>query len=94
MSTSLIQIREQRARLQERAARQREALAQDLAVFCAPIALADRAMAMVRLLRTQPELIAAAAALLMVLKPRRVFGWMRRGFALWQTWRWLAARIA
>jgi hypothetical protein len=32
--------------------------------------------------------------LLVLLKPRRAFGWMRRGLALWQTWRWLAARLA
>ena len=94
MSPSRIQIREQRARLVERAARQREQLAQDIGVFSAPIALADRGMAAARFLRAHPEILAAAAALLVLLKPRRAFGWIRRGLALWQTWRWVAARLA
>ena len=87
MSLSLIQIREQRARLVERAARQREELAQGIGAFSAPIALADRGM--------EPRKFRAwLAALLVLLKPRRAFGWIRRGLALWQTWRWVAARLA
>ncbi len=92
MNERLLRVREQRARLVERAARQREALAEDVAAFATPIALADRGLAIVRYIRARPGLMAAAAALVVVLRPRRSFAWIRSGFALWQTWRWLHSR--
>jgi hypothetical protein len=89
----LIRIREQRAGLIERAERQRGEIASGVAAFATPIALADRTMALVRYIKARPGLLAAAAAVFMVLRPRRTFSWARRGFALWQSWRWLLARI-
>ena len=88
-----MRIREQRARLVERAARQREALAQGVAALSVPIALADRGMAVARFIKARPALVAAAATLVMVLQPRRSLRWVQRGVALWQTWRWLAVRF-
>jgi hypothetical protein len=93
VNSRLIQLRERRARLLERAARQREELAGCVAALGTPIAIADRGIAIVRYIRARPGLVTAAAAIVMVLRPRRSFGWARRGFALWQSWRWLSTRL-
>lgn len=92
MNDRFIRIREQRARLIERAARQRGDLARDIAALSGPIAVADRGLAIIGYIKTHPVIVAAAAALVVVLRPRRSLGWARRGLMLWQTWRWLASR--
>jgi hypothetical protein len=40
-----------------------------------------------RCLRRNPELVAAAAVALLVIRPRRAWRWARRAFIGWQAWR-------
>ena len=92
MKTSLIEIREKRARLIERAARERDDLGRGIAALSVPIAVVDRGLAVARYLKAHPVIVAAAAALVIALQPRRTISWVQRGVAMWQTWRWLAAQ--
>ncbi|QEL63586.1 hypothetical protein OTERR_01100 [Oryzomicrobium terrae] len=52
--------------------------------------LADR----VRRLREHPGLIGAAVAALVILRPRRLWRWGKRGLALWTLGRSLRGRLA
>ncbi|MDO9072880.1 MAG: YqjK family protein [Rubrivivax sp.] len=62
-------------------------LARDALAWQPPLALADRVHAGWRWLRTHPEAPLAAAAVLLVLRPRRALRW---GWRLWTGWRlWL-----
>ena len=84
MSPELAAIREQRARLIERAAAQRDQI-DLLSRECArPLAIADRVVDAWRLVRGQPALVAAAVALMVTLKPARMLRWSVRGWLLWQ----------
>jgi len=86
----MMQIRLRRARLIERSEAQRRDLSAQLELWQAPLALADRSIAAGRYLRRHPSIVAAAVALLVLLKPGRAFAWARRGFVLWRTWRWVS----
>jgi hypothetical protein len=59
-------------------------LARDAQGWQAPLALADRVHAGWRWLCGHPEAPLAAAAVLLVLRPRRVLRW---GWRLWSGWR-------
>ena len=52
--------------------------------------LADRILR----LREHPALIAAAVAALVIIKPRRLWRWGKRGLALWALGRGLRTRLA
>ncbi len=92
MNEHLIQIREQRARLIERAARQRDDLALHVGSLSGPIGVVDRGLKAIRYVKDHPVIAAAAAMAVIVLQPRRSAGWVRKGLLTWQTWRWLSAR--
>ena len=66
--------------LQARSAGLRRQLADDSLVLHAPLALADRALAGLRWLRLHPQWLLAAAATLLILRPRRTW---RLGRRLW-----------
>ncbi len=92
MNTRLIRLREQRTRLIERAAHQREEIALGVAAMHGPIAIVDQGLGIARYIKSHPVIIAASAALVIATRPRRSLSWVRRGLMLWQTWRWLATR--
>lgn len=48
---------------------------------------ADMAVEGARWLRRNPELVAATAVALLVIRPRRAWRWARRAFVGWQAWR-------
>lgn len=89
----MVQIQVRRAHLLARAAAQRRDLSERLAAWKAPLAVADGSIAAARYLRRHPSIVAAAVALLVLLKPRRAIIWARRGFVLWRTWRWVSASL-
>jgi YqjK-like protein len=90
----LAAIEAKRARLLERAALEREQLAQKLQPLAQPLAFVDRCVAGVRFVIARPPLVAGAALVFTLLRPRRAFKWARRAFGLWQGYRWLSAKIA
>lgn len=83
-------IRARRWVLVERAALERERLAAQLAPWRARLALVDRSATAARSVLAHPEWLAAAALLVLVLRPRRTLAWARRAFFLWRTWRWVS----
>jgi len=84
----IAQIHARRERLLARSAAQRDEIALLLAPLKAPLAVADRGIAVAQYLRAHPGLVAIAAAVVVVVSPKRAFRWARRGFAVWRSYRW------
>lgn len=84
MNAKLIELAERRAMLVARAATQRRELAQAFAPWRGPLAIADQGVLAARYLGRHPELVVGAVAFAAVLSPRRVFGWLRRGWVVWR----------
>ena len=84
----LDQIYARRERLLARSAAQRDELALLLAPLNGPLALADRGIAVVQYARAHPGLVAIAAAIFVLLSPKRAFRLARRAFGVWRGYRW------
>ena len=89
----LDQIHVRRERLLARSAAQRDELALLLAPLKGPLAVADRGIAVAQYARAHPGLVAIAAAIFVVLSPKRAFRWARRAFAVWRGYRWAARAL-
>lgn len=88
MNRRLVQIQVRRERLLARSAAQRDELAALLAPLRGPLAIADRGVAATQYVRAHPGIVALAAAVLVVVSPRRTFRWARRAYAVWRGTRW------
>jgi hypothetical protein len=84
----LAQIHARRERLVAKAAVQRDDVAQLLAPWRGPLHFADRGLAAAEYLRAHPALVALAAAVLVILSPKRALRWTQRAFVLWRGYRW------
>lgn len=85
MSDKLIKLAERRATLVAISAHQRMEVAQAMAVWRRPLALADKGMEMVRYLRhRRSALFAGAVFAAAIWRPRSVLGWLRRGWGVWR----------
>lgn len=89
MNQRLIAIEARRARLLERAARERADVAQTLDLWERPLSFADSCIEAVRFVFARPPLVAGAALILTLLRPRSAIKWAQRAFGLWQGYRWL-----
>ena len=89
MRGRLLLLAERRAGLAARASAERESLAAFMARTDGPVRMANSALAAGRRLldelRRRPWLVAAGAALLIVLRPRRALGWALKGWTVWRT---------
>lgn len=94
MNARLMAVEAKRARLLERAATQRKTVAEALQQWARPVGLVDRAIAALNIVKSHPLLVAGAMIVLTVLRPRGAFRWARRGWSLWQTFRWLTKKVA
>jgi hypothetical protein len=87
----LIDLAVQRGRLLERSAMQREMLRKQLQPVIGAMQRTDRAMATLRqgadYLSTHPGMLLTAAATVIILRPRRIWRWSKRGLLLWSVWR-------
>ena len=83
----LIRLAERRAQLQERARIEREALAGLIARSDEWSAVLQGARRVAGELRRQPWIVAAGVALLVALRPRRVLGWLMKGWTAWRIYR-------
>jgi hypothetical protein len=90
----LVTIEAKRARLIERAARERADLAQTLQSWSQPLAFIDRCLGALRYVISRPPLVAGATLVFALLRPRRALKWARRAFGLWQGYRWLTRKVA
>lgn len=97
MNQKLIDIAIERGRLIERSSNQRQLLEQQLQPLGAGLSSADRVIAGVRkgsdYVKQHPEMVAAGVVVLVVLQPRRVWRWSKRGFFVWRTWRMLRQQM-
>ena len=84
MNSTLTQLAERREHLMAQAAAQRNALAQNLAPWRAPLALADRGVEAIRAIQRHPALLLGTALVFVVWRPKRVDKWPRM---LWAGWR-------
>ena len=98
MGNSPIERAVRRGQLIERIATQRAALATHSRPLRQALETTDRALAATRsgadYLRQHPAYVAAAVALLVVVKPRRAWRWAKRGFVAWRLWQSLRQRLA
>jgi hypothetical protein len=89
----LERISARRERLLARSAAQRDELALLLTPLKGPLAVADRGVAVVQYARAHPGLVVIAAAIVVVISPKRAFRWARRAFAVWRGYRWAARAL-
>ena len=83
MNEKLARLAERRERLVAQAAVQRMALAQNIEPWRIPLARADQGLAALRFIRRHPALIAGGGVLVAVLRPARIWKWLRRGWVTW-----------
>lgn len=84
MNQRLIQLIEHRVRLVDRAASQREALAQAAAPWRRPLAMIEHGLSIAHYLKQHPVLLFAGMAAIAVLRPRGIFNWAQRGWLVWR----------
>ncbi len=94
MKQRLGAIEAKRARLVERAARERADVAQTLHSWAQPLGIVDLCLAAVRFVIARPPLVAGAMLVFALLRPRRAFIWARRAWGIWQGYRWLTQKVA
>ena len=93
MQKKLIELHQQRGRLLERIASQRQLLLQKMAPLQAALDVSDRTTRLVQDAKVfvQNHLLGVALtiAAIVVFRPRTVLRWTRRGLFAWRTWRGL-----
>jgi hypothetical protein len=94
VSARLFAIEAKRARLLERAAREREEVSQTLQSWSQPLAFVDLCLGALRYFISSPPLVAGAVLVFALRGPRRALKWARRAWALWQGYRWLTRKLA
>lgn len=85
MSNKLIKLAERRATLVARSAHQRTEVAQAMAAWHRPLALADKGLEVVHYLRRHRNALLAGSMLIAAIwRPRSMLGWLRRGWGVWR----------
>ncbi len=84
MNKKLSRLAERREHLVAQAAAQRMTLAQNLAPWRAPLALADHGVAAFRYIRRSPVLSVGAVLIIAALRPQRASKWLGRIWVVWQ----------
>ena len=92
MNLRLVAIEARRARLIERATRQREDIAQALQSLAQPLEFIDRCLGALRYVISRPPLVAGAMLVFALARPLRTLKWAQRAFGLWQGYRWLTKK--
>lgn len=87
MRRRLIALAEARALLRERAAAERDALDGFLGRADEAASLAARVQNLIDELRRRPALIAAGAAFMVALRPKRALSWLAKGWSAWRLYR-------
>ncbi len=82
-----VRIAKRRAELVERSAAQRAELAGACLAWRAPLAMADRGVAVWRFAKRHKVLVAGMGAMLAVVRPFHTLKWLKRGWILWRLYR-------
>ncbi|MCY7304755.1 MAG: YqjK-like family protein [Rhodoferax sp.] len=97
MQTRLIELHQQRGRLQERIANQRRELALQMAPLQGVLAVPERVGRLVQegkqFVVQHPLVLGTALASLLLFKPGFVVRWAGRGVTVWRTWRTVSAML-
>jgi hypothetical protein len=98
VNQELIDLAVERGRLLERISSQRQSLAQQLLPLGEAMATADRVVAGARqcgdYFKRHPEWVATGVAVLVILRPSRIWRWSSRAFLAWRTWRILRRELS
>jgi hypothetical protein len=98
VNQELIDLAVERGRLLERIDSQRHLLAQQLQPLGEALGTADRVVTGVRqcgdYLKRHPEWVATGVAVLVILRPSRIWRWSSRAFLAWRTWRMLRRELS
>ena len=86
-------INRRRGELIARAAAQRTELAMALGWLRTPLALADKGVAAVGLIRKHPRISVAVVTAVVAIYPRRALGLAQRAFLLWRGVRWVNSSL-
>ena len=84
MNAKLDELVQRRATLVAKAAMQRTELGRVLTPWRAPLAAVDQGVLAARYLGRHPGLLVGMVAFVAVLRPRRILGWLRRGWVVWR----------
>lgn len=90
----LLVLAARRGELTARIAAQRGILGRQLRPLAAVLSTGDKVAAAGGWLKRHPGAVAAAAAVLAILRPRRAWHWAKRGLFLWRGWQALRAKLA
>jgi YqjK-like protein len=90
----LVAIQAKRSRLLERAAREREDVAQTLQLWSQPLGFVDRCLGALRYVISSPLLVAGAVLVFTLVRPLRTLKWAQRAWGVWQGYRWLTQKVA
>jgi len=93
MNSQMTEVMRRRVDLLARIASQREQVARIGACCEAPLALADRGLAVVRFLRARPVLVAGMTALV-IIRRHGLIGLARSGWLAWRGYRYFIALSA
>jgi|SRR5262252_8523264 hypothetical protein len=93
MKQRLTEIHARRQRLIAKAAAERRAIALSIDAWRKPLGAAERMLAAVHYVRAHPIALVLAAATVTVVAPRRTIRWVRRGFVLWRSYRWVVRAL-
>lgn len=93
MSSRELALAVRKGELKARCAQQREALAASVWPVEKALAGADTLAAGVEWIKARPGVVGAAVALAVIMRPRRVWRWGRRGLGLWGAWKALKKKF-
>ena len=93
MNQRLLAIEAKRARLLERAARERDDVAQTLQLWSQPLGFVDLCLGALRYVISSPLLVAGAMLVFALVRPVRTLNWAQRAWGLWQGYRWLTQKV-
>lgn len=93
MNERLLELAHKRGRLSAKIQAQREALVRDSWPLATTLGAADAGAQGLRWLREHPGTVGAGLAFSFILRPKRVFRWLRRGYFGWKTYVALRQRL-
>ena len=93
MNQRLLELAHKRGRLSAQIQAQRDTLVRDAWPVEAALGAADSGAAGLHWLKDHPGVVGAGVAVSFILRPKRVFRWLRRGYLAWKGYTVLRHRL-